>query len=354
MTPATVEAQAVRVVLNFLIGYRCGESCEIVLVPNHAGNEDSFGLGYVAPQPILEDDHWYHGFEKKLDWADSGRTAEEVGGIQFIVSTRVNESGRASRTEVDMDLNGFSGDHYEDTAKLAARNLRDVSYIPGFYEGVPQTMRLHEYWLDPDASPPTVLTIPVRLLLLTSEIVPELDTTLTESQVRRLFVETNEVWRQAAIEWTVESVVHAGIADEQRYLRDTERARERGWANAPIGDTIDAMDNACPEELLLEDGWNVCFFRRLPGGLSGGIYSRRIGAVIFGGRSPQSWSRNLAHELGHSLGLLHTAPCTRALMRDGTGTPRCEIGGSTAARLYGEQIAAARAQALKQEPWIGP
>jgi hypothetical protein len=355
MTPATVDAQSVRVVLNFLIGYLCDESCEVVLVPNHSQNVDSFGLGYVAPQPILEDDRWYEGYASKLDWVASGRTAEDVGGIQFIVSTRVNESGRASRTDVDMDSNGFFGEHYEDNARRAAKSLKEVRYIPGFYEGNPRTMRLHEYWLDPDAKPPTVLTIPVRVLRLVSEIATEQDSALAEAEIRELFVGANEIWKQAAIEWTIESIQHARTANEQASLRAIQRAKQAGLVDGAAR----TIEKACPEDLLLEGGWNLCI---LPASSNapGGYYSSRIHTVIFGGAEfgPALRSRLLAHELGHSLNLAHTTPCARDIMglRSGNlpGNERCEIPPLKAMRLELDQIARSRAQALKQEPRQGP
>jgi len=58
---------------------------------------------------------------------ESGRQAEDVGGIKFLVSTRIDTRGQSSRRRIVQKSPGYWG-----AAGRAARSLDDVRYIPAF------------------------------------------------------------------------------------------------------------------------------------------------------------------------------------------------------------------------------
>lgn len=58
MEPATVDGEPVRVVMNFMAGFRCLEACAITVLSNHARYVHELGFGYSSPQPILEAGTW--------------------------------------------------------------------------------------------------------------------------------------------------------------------------------------------------------------------------------------------------------------------------------------------------------
>ncbi len=66
MVPATVAGEPVRVLMNFMAGFRCLEACGTILLPNHGRFVQDYGFDYSSPQPILEDDTWYEGYQEKL------------------------------------------------------------------------------------------------------------------------------------------------------------------------------------------------------------------------------------------------------------------------------------------------
>ncbi len=55
MEPATVDGEAVRVLMNFMVGFRCREGCAALVINNHANHIKELGVGYTSPQPVLEE-----------------------------------------------------------------------------------------------------------------------------------------------------------------------------------------------------------------------------------------------------------------------------------------------------------
>lgn len=186
------------------------------------------------------------------------------------------------------------------------------------------------------------LTPDVRVHLLESDQFAALDATLTDSDVAGMFEGVNEIWSQAGITWRVESVVREPSMDGTAFM-----AAMRG--EVPI--TAGVLASVLPNGNMLPDKWNVFVIRDF-GNFAGGVYLDFRGAVIFaengpiGPQDPTSDGRRiLAHELGHSLSLLHV-PCTSIGNLMSPGCP-----GQDRTRLEPPQIVPARAQALRGKPF---
>ena len=149
---ATVDGQAVPVLMNFMVLFRCAEerSCKAYLIPNHGHNIREFGLAYSSPQPILESGEWYSNFADKLAWIASGRSFAEVGGAKFVVSALVGPLGASATASVEF----AAEDHdYDSLAQSVGQSMQSFDYIPGFYLSQPTEMRIYEYWIDPAGKP---------------------------------------------------------------------------------------------------------------------------------------------------------------------------------------------------------
>ncbi|MFQ5890995.1 MAG: hypothetical protein ACE5JR_13270 [Gemmatimonadota bacterium] len=189
--------------------------------------------------------------------------------------------------------------------------------------------------------PDGVLTLDVRVHLLRSDAVPELDATLTDEEVGLLFGEVTAIWQQAEIAWRVESI----LREEARNAAEFAQAL-RGEALL-----LPALLSVLPTEQLTDGGWDVFLIRDL-GGRIVGAYLSNLPAVVAPEIVPPSGrdltgatARAVAHELGHSLGLIHV-PCTEAgnLMAQG-----CAVEDRRGLEPF--QIEAAREQAARGMPF---
>ena len=205
-----------------------------------------------------------------------------------------------------------------------------------------------------------LLVLPVRVHLLTSATVPELNSTLTEAEIRRVFAEANGVWRQAGIHWEVESVLREAAQNEEAF----PAARETGRSGR--GRFRSILLQVCPQDQWLAGAWNVCVIREFPVP-AGGVFFPERRQVLWSELDPrgETHATILAHELGHSLCLAHDADSPNNLMRGGPaqGQGRGAAGGaargaaprtprdpSTASELTTAQIAIARRQAATGSP----
>ena len=351
MRPARIRGESVRVLMNLIIGYRCAETCPAFLFTNHARNFEEYGFNYSAPQPVLDNDAWYQGFDDKLAWAAGDRGPAEVGGVRFFVSARIDEAGRTSEQRVDGVYTGSSGRSYEAIAQRAADSLADARYIPGFYRNEPVEMRIFDYWLDPDGTPLDVLTLPVRVQVLWSDLVPALDSTLTDEQIQQMFVDANELWQPAAIRWNLESIARTQ-AERQLAFRSTVSDDPTAAAR----DSVETLSQVCPAQNRLEQGWNVCWVRAAP---RGALYFYPQGTVMLGEQdiltevAPPPFA--LAHALGHLLGLGDAPQCAATFMRWFEGADAsAACGNPTPTTLNDEQIKRARDQASTGMPFRNP
>jgi len=341
MVPATVDGEPVRVLMNFMAGFRCLQACGTLLLPNHGRFVQDYGFDYSSPQPILEDDTWYEGYQEKLAWAASGMSAEEVNGIRYLIATRISTDGRSERRRVMQRSSG-----YWPAATRAASTLDDVGYIPGFHEGRPVELTLYEYWLDPNARLPETIEIPVRVHLLSSIFVEEIDSTFTDSEVQRFLDDVNAHWHPAAIQWSIESIVRVEAQRELGFRRATKPDSE-----IETYELYQILSSLCRTDRFLEGGWNICFVREFPWVatyLEDGLII--IGELDF--REERVSPFALARELGESLGAPDTPTCTARFLGGIEGPDETLKGTCVTTYLSDAQIRASRAWAEKGVPFI--
>jgi hypothetical protein len=348
MVPARIDGEPVRVLMNLIVGYRCAETCPAFLFSNHGGNVREFGFSYTAPQPVLDDGSWYSGFDDKLSWAESGLSPTEVGGVRFLVSARVSESGRVSQERVEGDYPESSGPSYVDAAENASDTLGATRIIPGFSAGEPATMRLFEYWLDPEGAPLEWLKLPVRVHVLWSDLIPALDSTLSDERIREMFAAANEYWRPAAIEWEIDSIVATQAERQLAFRRAVVSDRTES-----SGSDQETFAQICPSTNWIQPGWNICFARALP---RSAMVFNAAGAAYLGEQDVAGTEIPpfaLAHVLGHMMGLRDAQTCTGTFMRyfeDSTTGNSCS--NPLPMDMSDDQIKRARAQARAGRPPI--
>ncbi len=151
--PAHVDGNSVTVLVNMMAVVQCGEDsdCSVLWRLNHGHQEDQFGTNYSVPQPIIESVEWYPQFSDKLEWIQSDRSYYDVGGVTFMVSARVDETGQSSKTRVEYTT---TNNHYRDYwARETSRSLKKVDFIPGQVHSEPAAMRFYEYWVDLKSTP---------------------------------------------------------------------------------------------------------------------------------------------------------------------------------------------------------
>jgi hypothetical protein len=173
---ARVDGQEVRVLMNFAVYVDCSSGpCLAVAGRNHGYHIGSLGFDYVDPQPILEGNDWYVGFDYKLRWLRSwmprimnvDRWYRLDERLQYVMAVEVDASGIAAPgclywvgvswvTRAPSAVRNFP---FPSTNAMAApalpprtkgdieraiASLGRVRYVPGMIDGTPTALRLHE------------------------------------------------------------------------------------------------------------------------------------------------------------------------------------------------------------------
>ncbi len=146
--PATIDGDAVTMLMNMMVVLQCGdeEECGVHWRLNHGRQDEQFSSDYSAPQPIIDSVQWYEKYPDKLAWIESGQSYWDVGEAKFTVSAQVDERGQPSDARVD-----FAGSwgYYHYWARKTSKSLMNVRFIPGRFQNEPTPMRLYEYWINP-------------------------------------------------------------------------------------------------------------------------------------------------------------------------------------------------------------
>jgi len=144
-----------------------------------------------------------------------------------------------------------------------------------------------------------VIRLPVRVHRMQSDDDPKLNCSLTDTEIRELFIAVNETWSQAKIEWQIESIVETEPQAPERFAEAFKTPRGR---MAPV------LAANMSHENLLKDGFNVTILEDLGKSLGGVFMPGQDGLIFFAKYGPKGEQVPvvLAHELGHSLGLPHT------------------------------------------------
>jgi hypothetical protein len=167
---ARVDGENVRVLMSFAVYVDCSSgSCLAIAARNHGYHIERLGLDYVDPQPIVEDDSWYEGFDDKLRWLRTwmprirnvDRRDQQDDRMPYLIAAEIDASGIAAPAclyWVGRSLSGPVGilaptrsrsapvlpwrtvEHIEHAIASFGR----VRYVPAMIDGAPATLRLYE------------------------------------------------------------------------------------------------------------------------------------------------------------------------------------------------------------------
>jgi hypothetical protein len=179
------------------------------------------------------------------------------------------------------------------------------------------------------------LVIPLRVHVLSSGDLPELNCKLRDDDVTRIFGKVNRIWNKAGIHWGLDSIVREPAARQEKFrlARDLDGPRNLGLYRLLI-----------PEASHAFDGLHVYYIHRF---VVNGVWLGDDAALVqetarlreVEGGIDEPVPRVTAHELGHGLGLPHRQDRTNLLASGTTGTllnaDEAETVRDTARRLKG-------------------
>jgi len=190
-------------------------------------------------------------------------------------------------------------------------------------------------------SPPAFgdfVVIPLRVHVLTSAELPEIDCALKDDDIRRVIGKVNAIWRNAGVHFALDPIAREPAAREDRF-REVRARRE--------GDGLGPFQLLAPEGSRSGEGFDVYYIHRFA--VNGVFLGDRMAFVqetaslrpVPGG-SDEPLPRVTAHELGHGLGLPHRQDRTNLLASGTTGTGLSEQE-ATRARDHARKIPGALA-----------
>ena len=178
------------------------------------------------------------------------------------------------------------------------------------------------------------LLAPLRVHLLTAQHSPDIQTTLTDSDIYRILAKLNRVWSQAGMHFYVESIVCEESTHQELFNQPDTRANQS------------VLLALRPPATASTNLFNIYYIKKMP---VNGIYfpeaifvkdTASLRPVVGGLDEPLP--RVTSHELGHAFGLAHRQDTTNLMASGTTGT-----------WLNEEEIRQVRLTA-RTFPWIEP
>jgi hypothetical protein len=160
------------------------------------------------------------------------------------------------------------------------------------------------------------LVIPLRVHILSSSDLLDVNCGLTDADLARILGKVNGIWKQAGVYWAVDPLVREAAAKQERFKMTME---------AKPADPLNAFRMLAPEESKADDGMNVYYIHKFS--VNGVYLGNRMAFVqetaklrpVPGGID-EPLPRVTAHELGHALGLPHRQDRTNLLASGNNGT----------------------------------
>lgn len=164
------------------------------------------------------------------------------------------------------------------------------------------------------------LVLPLRVHLLKSESLPEVDCGLTDEEIGRVIRKVNGIWNKAGLHWGLETIIREEAAGQGRF----RLARDLGGAGGFAGN-FGMYRMLLPEGSRRFAGQHVYYLHRFP---VNGVWLGDEVAIVqetaklraVEGGIDEPLPRVTAHELGHALGLPHRQDTTNLLASGTTGT----------------------------------
>ena len=164
----------------------------------------------------------------------------------------------------------------------------------------------------------TFFVIPLRVHVLSSTALPEVNCGLTDADVHRVLGKMNGIWHQAGVHWRLEALIREPAANQAEFRVALEAAED-------LQEKLSAYRLLAPEGSRSDEGMDVYYIHKFP--VNGVYLDRRMAFVqetaklrAVPGGSDEPLPRVTAHELGHALGLPHRQDHTNLLASGNTGT----------------------------------
>lgn len=167
----------------------------------------------------------------------------------------------------------------------------------------------------PTFSPDEFLLLPLRIHVLRSDSIEQVDATLTDADIGRIVGKANRVWQQAGLRLVIESIVREDAAEQERFAETKSEGP----------DNLRRFLMLRPEASRSEKMLHVYFIHEFE---VNGVYLGRGVAFVkdaaklrpVDGGIDEPIPRVMSHELGHAFGLPHRQDRTNLMASGTTGT----------------------------------
>ncbi len=141
--------------------------------------------------------------------------------------------------------------------------------------------------------------INVRIYRCQFESMPVFNSRFKDHEIEQLFEIVNALWQQASIKWVVRSIQYLEVGEIE--IEKFKEKLNRKKLNEILINLSPKLPGVMENKL-----WKICLLSKFPID-AGGVYLPKTRTIFFSemGRFGLARAAVLAHELGHSLGLIH-------------------------------------------------